>query len=198
MEQQGLEVGLVVLVETLVPRHIGWLRSLVDCVGALGRLDVDTRARVYVRLRTHMALTHKASRQGIRALLTLCFRKVRRIGMGLLGTTPEKPGIRFPAFDDPLSFRRHPQFGRILSYYRPQSYQGRIVLLRTNHLGFSYPADRTAGWGKLAPQIEVHDLPGDHGTCVTEYIGDVAKHIGRCLDNYKPKAPRASAQDQCA
>jgi amino acid adenylation domain-containing protein len=196
MEQQGLEVGLVILLETLVPRHIGWLRALVDCVGALARLDVDTQARVYLALRNHMV--HKTYRQGIRALLTLYSQKLRRIGMGLLGTPPEMPVTRVPALDDPLNFRRHPRFGRILSYYRPQSYQGRIVLLRTNDLDFSYPADRTAGWGKLAPQIEVHDLPGDHGTCVTEYIGDVAKHIGRCLDNYKPKAPRASAQDQCA
>ena len=36
MEQQGLEVGLVILVETLVPRHIGWLRALVHCVGDAG------------------------------------------------------------------------------------------------------------------------------------------------------------------
>ena len=198
MEQQGLEVGLVLLVETLVPRHIGWLRALVHCVGALARLDVDKQASVYVRLRSQMAQTQKAYQEGTRAFLSLYIREARKIGMGLLGAPPEKLGIGAPTLLGPMDFRRYPQFGRILAYYRPQAYQGRIVLLRTHDLDFSYPADRTAGWGKLAPQIEVHDLPGDHGTCMTEHMGDVAEHIGRCLQSYSPKAPRTSAQDQRA
>jgi amino acid adenylation domain-containing protein len=196
MGQQGFEVDLVVLLDTWVPRHIGWLKALVYGGGKLIQMDVDAKARVYVKLRNYLALTHKAYLEGPRSLLTLYSQKVRRLLTGSLRTPPEKPGIGVPAFDDPLRLRLHPQFGRILSEYRPQPYQGRLVLLRTDYLNLSYPADRTAGWGKLAPQIEVHELPGNHDTCLTEHIGVVVDHIRKCLPTFNTEAQSAMARSR--
>jgi len=68
--------------------------------------------------------------------------------------------------------------------YRPKPYSGRVILLRTQAAQVSYPTDLTAGWGKLAAQVDVHHLPGDHITCQTEHIGDVAEHIAKYLRAY--------------
>jgi hypothetical protein len=69
-------------------------------------------------------------------------------------------------------------------------------LLRTDYLNLSYPADRTAGWGKLAPQIEVHELPGNHDTCLTEHIGVVVDHIRKCLPTFNTEAQSAMARSR--
>ena len=66
--------------------------------------------------------------------------------------------------------------------YRPKPYSGRVVMLRTQDAQVSYPTDATAGWGKLAAQVEVQNLPGDHITCQTEHVADVAERIGKCLE----------------
>ncbi len=55
-------------------------------------------------------------------------------------------------------------------------------MLRTNYLDYSYPTDRTAGWGRVAPRIEVYDLPGSHISCLNEHLGEMAKQIAVRLD----------------
>ena len=106
-------------------------------------------------------------------------------------------GVTGPAFDDPETLLADVRYRGILMNYRPKPYPGRVVLLRTRSVEINYPKDRTAGWGKLAGQIEVCDLPGDHGTCQTEYVGDVAEHIGRYLRAYQADSPKAVAQVRC-
>jgi len=78
--------------------------------------------------------------------------------------------------------------------YRPKPYPGRVVLLRTKTLQSDCPQDWTAGWGELAAQIEVHEVPGDHATCRTEHVGVVAEVVGRYLHEYRVEAQRASTQ----
>jgi hypothetical protein len=65
--------------------------------------------------------------------------------------------------------------------YRPQTYSGRVVLLRTLAVKISYPTNFTAGRGKLTAHFEVQDLPGDDITCQAECVGDVAEHIAKYL-----------------
>jgi hypothetical protein len=197
MEQQGLEVGLVILLDAEVLRHIGWLKALIRYGGWLAKLDVDTQTRVYGRLGGYLVRALSAYREGLRTFLTLCLRKARRDLLRLLGTPPEELGIPGPAFDDPERHLRDVRFDGILKYYRPKPYPGRVVLLRTKSLGRDYPTDWTAGWGKLAAQIEVHEIPGDHGTCLTEHLGVVAAHIGRYLHAFHAEAQRALAQRRC-
>ena len=191
MEQRGLEVGLVILLDAAVPRYFGWLKALVRGGGWLARLGADAQIRVYRQLRNYLLRTHSAYHRGLKALLTLYLRTARRKLLRLLGTPPEELGIAGPAFDDPGQYLPYQQFGLVLSNYRPKPFPGRLVLLRTKSLQENYPRDRTAGWGRLAPQLEVRELPGDHVTCQTVHIGLVAEHIGSCLRAFQEDGDRA-------
>jgi len=191
MEQQGLEVGLVILLDAAVMRHFGWLKALVRYAGWLARLDVDAQTRVYGRLRGYLVRIPSAYREGLWKFLPLCLRTARRDLLRLLGTPPEELGIPGPVFADPERRLREVRFGGILMNYRPKPYQGRVVLLRPTSLQDLYPTDRTAGWGKVASQLEVHKLPADHNTCRTEHIGVVAEHIRSCLRAFQGEGKRA-------
>jgi thioesterase domain-containing protein len=194
MEQQGLEVGLVILLDAAVPLHIGWLKALTRFAGWLAKLDGGEQINLYGRLREYVVRAPSAYRKGLRTFLTLGLRTARTDLLRLLGTPPEALGIPGPAFDDPERRLRDVRFRGILMNYRPKPYPGRVVLLRTRSLQGNYPSDRTAGWGKLVAQIEVHELPGNHATCQTEHVGVVAEHIGRCLHDFHAEAQRALAE----
>ncbi len=181
MEQQGLEVGLVILLDAAVTRHFGWLKALIRFGGRLARLDADLQTRVYGRLRGYLVRAPGAYRKGLRTFLTLGLRTARRDLLRLLGTPPEELGVPGPAFDDPKRRLREVRFGGIAMNYRPKPFPGRVVLLRTKSLDHPYPTDRTAGWGKLVSQLQVHEVPGDHMTILVEHIGVVAEHIANCL-----------------
>lgn len=194
MEQQGLEVGLVILLDAAVHRHFGWLKALIRYGGWIARLDVDLQTRVYGRLQGFLVRATSAYREGLQTLLTLCLRTTRRHLLLLLGIPPEELGIPGPVLDDPERRLRLVRFADILLNYQPKSYPGRVVLLRTKSLESGYPTDRTVGWGKLAAQLEVHEPPGDHGSCLTEHVGVVAEHIGRYLRTFNEEPERALAQ----
>jgi thioesterase domain-containing protein len=195
MERQGLEVGTVIMLEAGIRTHFGWLQNIVHYGGVLTFLGADTQRNVYMLLRSYIVRMKQAYRQGNKALLTLCLQTARRKILRMLGTPPEKLGIPAPVFNDPLQSRRYNHLVRTTFDYQPQAYEGRVVLLRTKTVGDDRPWDRTAGWGKLAPRMEVYDLPGTHATCLTEHAEVVAGHIGRCLRAYHDAdAHRAVAQ----
>lgn len=185
MVQQGREVGLVILLDTAVPAHFGWLKALIRSVGWLARVDDNGQDLAYGRVRNHVLRAKAALRQGMGALVALPLQTARRKVLRLLGTPPEELGVPSPAFDDPLESLRDLRFGAILMNYRPKPLQGRIVLLRTKSLLHEYPTDPTAGWGRLVSQVDVHELPGDHVTCRTQHIGVVADYIRTYLGAFQ-------------
>ncbi|MGO8789224.1 MAG: non-ribosomal peptide synthetase [Terriglobia bacterium] len=196
MKQQGLEVGLVILLDAWVPRYCRWLKTLIRFGGRLTNLDFNVQNQIYAQIRSFLTRVPSAHRDGLREFLTLCLRTAR-MDLINLGDPLGALGVTGPAFDDPETLLADVRYRGILMNYRPKPYPGRVVLLRTRSVEINYPKDRTAGWGKLAGQIEVCDLPGDHGTCQTEYVGDVAEHIGRYLRAYQADSPKAVAQVRC-
>jgi thioesterase domain-containing protein len=116
----------------------------------------------------------------------LYLQKARRVIRQSLRSSDQEFGSQAPGSidSDPWHFLGYPEFGRIISSYRPKPYPGRVILLRTRYLEESYPTDRTAGWGRLARNLEIQELPGDHHNCLTEHLGDVAEHLRRYLVGY--------------
>lgn len=181
MEQKGLKVGVVILIDAQVPPYSGWLKALCRAAGVLARLKLKSEVRLYSRLLNYWTRIHGAYQQGIKILLTLFVQTVMRKFKLLFGTPHEKLGTQYSATGDAMVGPDYSQLERILSDYQPQTFQGPVVLLRTKSLNEDYPRDRTAGWGKLVSHLEIHDLPGDHTTCHTEDIGRVAEFIGSSL-----------------
>lgn len=190
LQQQGRAVEMVILLDTWVPRYFGWLNTVIHRAPGLSRLDRNRRAQLYVRLRNYLVRTLYAFHQGPRALLDLYSQKAGRMVRGSLRSSSEQVGTQAPSLDacDPLQLPRHLEFSRIISDYRPLSYDGRTILLRTRYMDESYPNDRTAGWGRLASRLEIQELPGGHENCLTEHLGDVALHMGNYLRECRQKA----------
>lgn len=181
MEQQGLKVALVILVDSGVPRQFNWFKALIRCGGWLAGIDVDVQTGVFERLRGYLVHAQVAYREGgLGKVLILGLRTARRDLSRQLGTPPEEREHR----------RREVRFNRIVLNYQPRPHPGRVVLLLTKALQRSFSRDRTAGWGKLASQLEVHEVPGDHNTWKTEHVGVVAERIGRCIRAYHADAQR--------
>jgi thioesterase domain-containing protein len=121
---------------------------------------------------------------------------VRKELVRLLAGSRREPGTPAPTPEQIQQSLRELRFAGVMVTYRPEPFSGRLVLLRTKLLDRDYPTDRTAGWSKLAAQMEVYDLPADHETCRTEQLGVVAEHIGNCLRAYRADAHGKSTHDR--
>jgi len=67
--------------------------------------------------------------------------------------------------------------------YVPQIYPGRITLFWANETSVPAYADTRLGWGEVAADgLEVHVVPGDHGTMREEpHVGILAEKLTACL-----------------
>ena len=190
MARRGLEVGLVILLDAGVPRNFAWLKAVVDGACRLARLNEDQQARIYAKSRTHVLRMHNAYHHSVRTLMAISWRAARERLLLLDRESPDKLGL-LPEFADPAQLLRYRQFRRIISFYRPKPYPGRVVLLRTHRS--NHPSDPTAGWGKLAPQLEVHELPGDHVSILAEHLEVVGEQVKSSLHSVGSEAQHAVA-----
>jgi thioesterase domain-containing protein len=73
--------------------------------------------------------------------------------------------------------------------YRGRPYGGRITVFANAEW---YAADETLGWTGLAPgRLEVHKIPGNHLTYMSECIDVVASELRECLDRAVAEANRS-------
>ena len=71
-------------------------------------------------------------------------------------------------------------YAHALMAYAPKQYRGRVLCLwpeaDTSNLG--HP---TAGWGRVAPQLEFQLIPGAHGNCVKYHLKTIAEYMRDAL-----------------
>lgn len=67
--------------------------------------------------------------------------------------------------------------------YRPKVYPGKVTLFRASVQPLGIQSDTTLGWKDLvAGELEIHEVPGHHGSIVTEpYVGVLANKLEGCL-----------------
>ena len=181
MVSMGLDVGPVILLDAWVPRYFGWLKRMISFGGWIARLDPDTQTRLNARGRAFLVRAMNARHHGLRPFLHSCLRVAKTDFLTISNPSKASRGTLSPPADAG-SLLGDIRYRGLLMNYRPKPYSGRVVMLRTQDAQVSYPTDATAGWGKLAAQVEVQNLPGDHITCQTEHVADVAERIGKCLE----------------
>ena len=147
MEQQGLEVGLVILLDAWVPRYCRWLKTLIRFGGRLTNLDFNVQNHIYAQIRSFLTRVPSAHRDGLREFLTLCLRTAR-MDLLNLGDPLGALGVTGPAFDDPETLLADVRFRGILMNYRPKPYPGRVVLLRTKIGGDQLSQGPNGGLGQ--------------------------------------------------
>jgi thioesterase domain-containing protein len=59
----------------------------------------------------------------------------------------------------------------------PGQFRGRVTLFRSSYLDKRSPGDDSAGWSTRAAGVEVHRVPGDHQSCVTTHVAELAARM---------------------
>jgi surfactin synthase thioesterase subunit len=68
--------------------------------------------------------------------------------------------------------------------FMPRRYPGRITLFWPED-DEERPDEAAARWSKVADEVELHVLPGDHRTCVTRHVRALAGELEACLERAK-------------
>lgn len=170
----GEEVDLLVVVDGSANNV--YIRPLRDAVLRLGRLLGISPAR------------RRDAFLYLRAVIVICFRIYRRARRFLLGghrrwdgdaamawAQPARPAAR-----DAGERQRSIRYRRMVWAHVPGYYPGRVVLLLSEELRDW--ADLPWAWRKVAAEVEILPIAGTHETCRTEFVGELAESLKRCLD----------------
>lgn len=76
--------------------------------------------------------------------------------------------------------------------YHPQTFDGRVILFRSNHKPLGQTKDPRAGWNACVSRgLEIHEIQGNHENILLEpQVRSVAAQLKACLDGLQ--APQAS------
>jgi hypothetical protein len=75
-----------------------------------------------------------------------------------------------------------PKAYRALAHYSPRFYEGKIRFVRAE-ADYFFPRDPCSVWGKLAAELEVEIVPGDHNEIVTTHFDTLAPVLSRYLSH---------------
>jgi len=73
-------------------------------------------------------------------------------------------------------------FRRMIHRYVPGPYHGPVTLFASADGPTAQSPDSTLGWQRVAEDLRVVRLPGDHTTCVTKYADELARQLQACID----------------
>lgn len=81
-------------------------------------------------------------------------------------------------------FQIEDQIARAGQIYSPRPYMGHVTLFRAAHQPFGIYPDPTLGWGKYVEgSLEIHEVPGHHGSIVAEpYVKVLAEKLTMSID----------------
>ena len=91
------------------------------------------------------------------------------------------------AYQPPVGVSLSPAMQRVrdraylaLTRYRPKFYGGKIKFVRAE-ISSAFPDDAVAVWGKLADELQVETVPGDHLGIITTHFESLATVLSRYL-----------------
>jgi thioesterase domain-containing protein len=183
LQQRGHKVAAVLMIDSQA-RNIPFrfARNVVSSLAAVLRLKPGTEAELFRRLKGFLLTFQEALEGG--AWRTVCFAGSKMKSSAIQGARLlSRPFVRNTddsAPDAPAAWDlRTPYWHSHLAIeaYVPGKYSGRIVLFRSTSLLEKAPGDPTAGWGHITPEIAVEWLCGDHKSCVTKHVLDLAQKM---------------------
>jgi amino acid adenylation domain-containing protein len=192
---EGEEVPLVMVVDSTAPtRGTRVLAGLVAIVERLGRGPIERRGdrlarwrarseQAIERLRYYGGRLRGARRADLRGRLALighvAARRLRALSARPAFGARAHGGARAPIAPDLTAHYR-----RAFLAYLPARYPGRLVVLRSQSPGDPRP---DLGWSSVSPQVQVHEVPGDHLGCITRHVDGTAARIAACLAEAWPR-----------
>ena len=185
LQAGGEEVALLFAIDTTMPdprlRYLAWATALFCRV--LGRNDED-RVNTFLAWRYRVLHARELWTEGFRAFTT---HYVRRFWDPRLADPSAEPvSLR----DD----RMARAYGRAVNQYVPDVYSGRVTVFSSLEGAASRTGDPTLGWSRVSTDLHVVDVPGDHATCVTAHVEDIAAQLRSSVEQalQDPHARRAT------
>ncbi len=191
LERQGAKVDLVMLVAYPAwSTRFRWIRRFIGALRLPLRLDFDEQADLYEVWRGRALRSAQLLREWRRRL-----------------TAATRPPLQSRARDGGVGEAREPYdpeiaraYDRLDDRHVPGRYHGRVVLFWPDEDREEIADDPTAGWGKVAPQIQVEIVSGGHLSCVIAHAKALADRMSAHMDAVEAsyKAPALPALSSLA
>jgi thioesterase domain-containing protein len=178
LRARGERVDVVVLIDTHAAnaRFRTWSKVVAGVAPAL-RLSPVQRSDLFRRGRTFLRGLKRASRHGIHEAALFVIKKPYLVLKQANQRESDPPRV----LDARPSVWLH--YHNALEDYIPERYAGRVVLFRSTHLEHKTPGNFRAGWQHVCDSLAVHEIAGDHRTCVTTHVDELAAKIREALDS---------------
>jgi amino acid adenylation domain-containing protein len=192
LRAEGEDVQLVVVIETAGRRRYRTLRKAFHLAARTLKLSERRELECFVWLRRQfMPLRELSGSQKFRFV----WRKLRRLPQ-IMKSLSRRQGWERSKQASPIrpggsdiggawtAERIGTHYSRLLMAYFPRFYPGRLVVFRA--IDEKRPTDDPAlGWRKLASVVQVHEVPGDHNSCLSgvENLRVFAERLKSCLDS---------------
>jgi len=186
LQRAGDEVGILALFDTWIPGHpklpstttvfrsrmYELIRRFEHHYDALKAFDAGEKKK-YV-----LAKLNKA-KLGYRRKFVNAFKKAMRWIYRKTKSAGSLPK-RYIQLED--------QIAKAAAAYQPKLYAGKMTLFRASKQPLGIQPDETLGWRQfVAGGIEIHEVPGHHGSVVAEpYVGVLAEKLAECIDRTLP------------
>jgi amino acid adenylation domain-containing protein len=179
MRARGLEVNVVVIIDA-VARNVEfrWLYRAISTIGIALQTGPDRQMSWFKRSRNFLINLREVSKAGVDAKVLYLRRKMGKIAeIAARPFVPKRQTVSLDPGHNPM----HDAFHDVIDSYMPGPYEGRVVFFRSEEMQSRAPLDPTAGWGRVASDVEVYWLPGGHHSCLTEHVEILADHLRPCL-----------------
>jgi thioesterase domain-containing protein len=187
----GERVELVVLMESRVhpPDTVNrMIDRVATSVAGVFRLSPRQRLRLVIGARPKVRKLHAAYQMGARKLASTILRRVS--SWRATGAPPIKgPALTRPEITGADAVRRAVAESNSLAAHGffVREYSGRVCCLWAQDEPF-WPEI----WQSVAPQVELHPVPGNHNTCITTQITSLGTRIREALHRAQEEAAAAS------
>jgi surfactin family lipopeptide synthetase C len=210
LEAAGQEVKLLVLIcASGVNARYHRLQDAVNQYCNLQEVDVDERQRLFLRargfavrvreirqyyagrlkelaqltLREQLAFVGSTGSKGLQAVAS-AFPQARQNGKAQTENGKAHPAIQI--LEDP-NLQANEAYVKAMMSYVPRSYSGQVTIFWPDEWARENPDGATAGWRDLAPDLDVHIVPGGHLTCLIQHTEELARHLQMCLNAAQTK-----------
>ena len=167
LRARGEQVAPLLLIDARPPNMAyrpDW--ALARLAATLMRLSPRLQRALFLRLKGYRKHSQASGRKGPLVWVSLLRRK---LGRQLGSVRARAMGYRV---GDPRSL--YAEHRDRMSTHMPGSYSGSLVLFRSSYREGRPWFDSAASWEMLGAIEEVHRIPGDHRTCVTTHVADLA------------------------
>jgi thioesterase domain-containing protein len=179
IQEQGGEVDALMLIDS-DPKRAGLrpVRRLCRRIGSWLSLSEETELALFGLYRRMADAWNRVDDVAGRfeILLTKSMRLFARPNTGEV-----ESGV---SSDRVVPANRHARWStyhKITQNYVPEPYTGDVILYRSSRLEERHPVDPRGGWRFVTPDLELCSIEGDHWTCVTKHVKDVAAKMSSYL-----------------